>query len=456
MLFMVVPVVWKYKTMSMNDAPRSERLHIALFGRRNAGKSSLINALTGQQTALVSDVPGTTTDPVMKSMEILPLGPCVLIDTAGFDDSGKVGDLRTERTREVIKQTDIAIIVTDDISLDDEAAWAGLLKQANVPFVAVLNKVDLMPEVSSTLLADTAKRLGCDVVPVSALHGTGLDLLRKTLAGLMPENEKQSLTGNLAKPGDTVLLVMPQDPQAPKGRLILPQVQTLRDLMDKGCIAMCCTTEGIDQAFASLRDPPHLIITDSQVFDIVEQKIPKSHAYANETDETDETDTPRKGAKPLRKKDASRLSALAWGHADEMHEPLLTSFSVLMAAHKGDINYFVESAPAIDRLTEQSRVLIAEACTHAPLAEDIGREKIPRLLRKRVGQGLTVNIVAGKDFPDDVRGYDLVIHCGGCMFNRKFMLSRVEQCRAQGVPMTNYGITIAHVKGILDKVSLPH
>ena len=396
---------------SMNTAPRSERLHIALFGRRNVGKSSLINALTGQQTALVSDVPGTTTDPVSKSMEILPLGPCVLIDTAGFDDSGKVGDLRTERTREVIKQTDIAIIVTDGTSLDDESAWAGLLKQANVPYVTVLNKVDLLNEVPSTLLADIAKRLNCDVITVSALQGTGLGLLRKTLAGLMPENEKQSLTGHLAKAGDTVLLVMPQDPQAPKGRLILPQVQTLRDLMDKGCIAICCTTQDMDQALASLREPPHLIITDSQVFDIVEQKKPQ--------------------------------------------DTLLTSFSVLMAAHKGDIQYFVESAPAINLLTEQSRVLIAEACTHAPLAEDIGREKIPRLLRKRVGEKLTVDIVAGKDFPDDVKEYDLVIHCGGCMFNRRFMLQRVEQCRAQGVPMTNYGITIAHIKGILGKVSLP-
>lgn len=396
---------------SFNRTPQSERLHIALFGRRNVGKSSLINALTGQQIAIVSDVAGTTTDPVSKSMEILPLGPCVLIDTAGFDDTGLVGDLRTERTREVIKQADIAILVTDGDSLDDEAAWAGLLKQANTPYVAVLNKVDLIQEVPSTLLADIAKRLGCDVIPMSAIKGTGLDLLRKTLAGLMPESGNHSLTGNLAKAGDTVLLVMPQDPQAPKGRLILPQVQTLRDLMDKGCIAVCCTTEDIDKTLAALREPPRLIITDSQVFDIVAQKKP----------------------------------------ADSQ----LTSFSVLMAAHKGNINYFVESASAIDHLTAKSRVLIAEACTHAPLAEDIGREKIPRMLRQRVGQELTVDIVAGKDFPDDVTGYDLVIHCGGCMFNRRFMLQRVEHCRRQGVPMTNYGITIAHIKGILGKVSLP-
>ena len=385
------------KDQAFSRAPRGERVHIALFGRRNVGKSSLINALTGQQIAIVSDVAGTTTDPVSKAMEILPLGPCVLIDTAGFDDTGKVGDLRTERTREVIKQADISIIVTDGATLDDEAAWAGLLKQANVPYVAVLNKVDLMQEVP--------------VVPISAVNGTGLDLLRKTLAGLMPEGGNQSLTGKLAQAGDTVLLVMPQDPQAPKGRLILPQVQTLRDLMDKRCIAVCCTTEDIDRTLAALNEPPHLIITDSQVFDIVEKKKPA--------------------------------------------ESLLTSFSVLMAAHKGDIGYFVESAPAIDRLTEQSRVLIAEACTHAPLAEDIGREKIPRMLRQRVGQGLKIDIVAGKDFPNDLTGYDLVIHCGGCMFNRRFMLQREEQCRAQGVPMTNYGITIAHVKGILGKVSLP-
>ena len=396
---------------AFNRAPQSERLHIALFGRRNVGKSSLINALTGQQIALVSDVPGTTTDPVIKSMEILPLGPCVLIDTAGFDDSGKVGDLRTERTREIIKQTDIAILVTDGTSLEDEATWARQLKQADVPYVAVLNKSDLLANEPTSLLANIAKRLGCDVIPVSALKGTGLELLRQTLAGLMPESGNQSLTRDLAKAGDTVLLVMPQDPQAPKGRLILPQVQTLRDLMDKRCITICCTTEDIDHTLAALKEPPKLIITDSQVFDIVEEKKPA--------------------------------------------ESLLTSFSVLMAAHKGDIRFFVRSAMAIDRLTDQSRVLIAEACTHAPLAEDIGREKIPRMLRQRVGQGLTIDIVAGKDFPKDVTSYDLVIHCGACMFNRKFMLSRVDQCRRQGTPMTNYGITIAHLKGILNKVALP-
>lgn len=396
-----------------NKTPQSERVHIALFGRRNAGKSSLINALTGQQVALVSDVPGTTTDPVSKAMEILPIGPCVIIDTAGFDDVGKVGKLRIERTRQVIKQADIAIVVVAETgNLDMEISWTRMLKQANVPYLSVLNKVDLMSEAPSpTLLNGLAKRLGCDVIPISALHGSGINLVRTTMAGLLPDSGDQSLTGNLARLGDTVMLVMPQDPQAPKGRLILPQVQTLRDLMDKGCIAVCCGTNDIDRTLASLREPPRLIITDSQVFDVVEEKKPQ--------------------------------------------DSLLTSFSVLMAAHKGDINYFAQSAAAIERLTDQSRVLIAEACTHAPLAEDIGREKIPRMLRGRAGQGLAVDIVAGKDFPDDVSGYDLVIHCGGCMFNRHFMLQRVEQCRAQGVPMTNYGIAIAQIKGILNKVVLP-
>ena len=396
-----------------NKTPQSERVHIALFGRRNSGKSSLINALTGQQVALVSDVPGTTTDPVSKAMEILPIGPCVIIDTAGFDDVGKVGKLRIERTRQVIKQADIAIVVVAETgNLDMEISWTRMLKQANVPYLSVLNKVDLMSEAPSpTLLNGIAKRLGCDVIPISALHGSGINLVRTTMAGLLPDSGDQSLTGNLARSGDTVMLVMPQDPQAPKGRLILPQVQTLRNLMDKGCIAVCCGTNDIDRTLASLREPPRLIITDSQVFDVVEEKKPQ--------------------------------------------DSLLTSFSVLMAAHKGDINYFAQSAAAIDRLTDQSRVLIAEACTHAPLAEDIGREKIPRMLRGRAGQGLAVDIVAGKDFPDDVSGYDLVIHCGGCMFNRHFMLQRVEQCRAQGVPMTNYGIAIAQIKGILNKVVLP-
>lgn len=396
---------------NLNQAPQAVRRHIAIFGRRNVGKSSLINAITGQQVAIVSPEAGTTTDPVNRAMEIHSLGPCLLIDTAGYDDEGNVGELRNERTRKVLDQADMAMLVfdqTQDLTL--ERQWLDRLQQIDVPVVLVLNKTDLNPHVLRSI-QDARKVLGSTPVPVSATEPTTIDRLRQAMIQAGGGDEELSLTGRLAKPGDTVLLVMPQDPQAPKGRLILPQVQTLRDLMDKRCIAICCTTEDIDSTLASLQAPPHLIITDSQVFDIVEKKKPA--------------------------------------------KSLLTSFSVLMAAHKGDINYFVHSAAAIDHLTEKSRILIAEACTHAPLAEDIGREKIPRMLRQRVGQGLTIDIVAGKDFPADLLPYDLIIHCGGCMFNGRFMLQRVEQCRRQSVPMTNYGIVIAHIKGILDKVSLP-
>jgi len=399
------------ETSAFNRTPHSERLHIVLLGRRNVGKSSLINAITGQHTALVSDVPGTTTDPVLKAMEILPLGPCVLIDTAGWDDTGRVGELRKQRTIEVLRQADIALLVTDGKQLEQDAQWAAELKRRGIPTLTVLNKCDLMTGDDSVNKDVLAQRMGTEVVAVSALNGTGMDALRNTLARLVPDNQPDSLTGKLAHAGDTVLLVMPQDPQAPRGRLILPQVQTLRDLLDKGCTALCCTTADMGRSLQALREPPSLVITDSQVFAQVEAQLPAG----------------------------SRL----------------TSFSVLMAAHKGDIGYMAASAVAIDRLTPMSRVLIAEACTHAPLPEDIGREKIPAMLRRRVGGNLLIDVVAGKDFPDDLSPYDLVIHCGACMFNRQFMLSRINQARQQGVPMTNYGIAIAHIKGILSKVSFP-
>ena len=370
-----------------------------------------MNALTGQQVAIVSPEAGTTTDPVNRAMELHPLGPCLIIDTAGFDDEGPVGELRNERTRRVLAQADMALVVIDgtaDLSL--ETQWVKNLLRREVPFLVVLNKADLLADVNAAVSKAQAE-LNAPVVAVSAREASGMDTLREAMAAVVGDEATVSLTGDLAHRGDTVLLVMPQDPQSPKGRLILPQVQTIRDLLDKDCTVVCCTAAGLENALASLKAAPQLIITDSQVF-------PKVNA---------------------RKPEGARL----------------TSFSVLMAALKGDLEVLSRGAKAIDRLTPQSRVLIAEACTHAPLAEDIGREKIPRMLRQRIGQGLTVDIVAGKDFPEDVTSYDLVIHCGGCMFNRKFMLSRVEQCRRQGTPMTNYGITIAYIKGILDKVSLP-
>ena len=398
-------------TSGFNATPQAARMHIALYGRRNVGKSSLINALTGQPVALVADVPGTTTDPVRKAMELHPLGPIVLIDTAGFDDEGTVGILRNQRTREVLAQTDLALLIVDGGPHDEDVAWLRQLQQQEIPVVVTLNKVDLLADPAKTA-QQVVRRLGVEPVLVSAARGEGIDALRSAIVSAAPQAAaERSITGEHVKPGDSVLLVMPQDRQAPKGRLILPQVQTIRDLLDNGCTITCCTPDQLEHTLNLLREPPALIITDSQVFDLVAKFCPT--------------------------------------------ETRLTSFSILMAAWKGDLQALIDGAKAIDRLTPQSRVLIAEACTHAPLSEDIGREKIPALLRKRVGESLQVDIVAGRDFPADLTGYDLVIHCGACMFNRRYMLSRIAQAQAQGVPITNYGITIAHVKGILEQCMSP-
>lgn len=395
--------------MSLNHTPHANRLHIALFGRRNSGKSSLINALTGQDTALVSAIPGTTTDPVSKAMEIHGIGPCVFIDTPGFDDEGELGTMRIARTLKAIERTDIALLLCEDGDLEDEKQWIKQLKEKNIPVILILNKADKRKNIEAT-----AKSIeeACQEKPliVSAKQHTGIEAIHQALLQKLPADfDQQTITGELAEEGDLVLLVMPQDIQAPKGRLILPQVQTLRELLDKKCIVMSCTTDKLPETLQALARPPHLIITDSQVFHIVYQQKPA--------------------------------------------ESKLTSFSVLMAGYKGDIHYYIEGASAIDRLTPQSRVLIAEACTHAPLSEDIGRVKLPRLLRKKVGEELQIDMVAGTDFPEDLTPYHLVIHCGGCMFNRKYVLSRIGQARVQQVPITNYGIALAHLNGILDKIA---
>ena len=395
----------------MNSAPQSLRRHIAIFGRRNVGKSSLINALTGQEVAIVSPEAGTTTDPVNRAMEILPLGPCLLIDTAGFDDEGTVGELRNKRTHKVLDQTDLAILVIDqanDLSLEKQ--WLDELHRLGIPVVTVLNKSDKHEQLDA-LIEQLMAALGMRPVAVSAATGSGIDMLRKALAEAAGDEQELSLTGSLAKAGDSVLLVMPQDPQAPKGRLILPQVQTLRDLLDKGCIATCCGVDTLEQSLSALTKSPSLIITDSQVFAQVYELKPEGTR--------------------------------------------LTSFSVLMAAAKGNIEVLIEGARAIDHLTPHSRVLIAEACTHAPMSEDIGRVKIPRMLRKKYGESIAFDIHAGKDYPADLKQYDLIVHCGACMFNRRLMLSRIVRAREQGVPITNYGLAIAHLQGILDKVALP-
>lgn len=392
----------------MNETPRSNRLHIGLFGKRNSGKSSLVNALTGQAASLVSEVPGTTTDPVFKAMEIHGIGPCVFIDTAGFDDEGTLGELRIGQTLRALDRTDIALMVCTDEHIDDELQWSRRMKEKDVPVVWILNKCDLSEDGGQTMRS-IEKQCGQVPLLVSAKSRKGIEDVRLRIRQLLPdETMEQGLLGGLAEEGDTVMLVMPQDIQAPKGRLILPQVQTLRELLDRKCLVMSCTTDKIDRMLQALSSPPKLIITDSQAFKTVYGKKPA--------------------------------------------ESRLTSFSVLFARHKGDIGYYMEGARAISRLTEQSRVLIAEACTHAPMQEDIGRVKIPAMLRKRIGEALQIDIVSGNDFPDSLASYDLIIHCGACMFNRKHVLNRIASAKRQHVPMTNYGVAIAFLSGILDKI----
>ena len=395
--------------MALTETPRANRPHIALVGRRNAGKSSLINALTGQEIALVSPVAGTTADPVYKSFELRGVGPVVFVDTAGLDDVGPLGQLRAEKTRQAMEKADLALLVLTGVP-EEELPWLEELGARKVPVVAVLNQCDRLADVGALQAAASQALGGMAVLPVSAATGEGIPQLRQALAQALPDDFWDlTITGDLVQAGDLVLLVMPQDLQAPKGRLILPQVQTIRELLDKGCPVMSCTADVLQATLDALARPPKLIITDSQVFPLVWQ------------------------AKPP--------------------ESLLTSFSILFAGYKGDIDVFWEGAKAIDQLTEDAVVLVAEACAHAPLTEDIGREKIPRLLRKTVGQGLSFDFVRGNDFPEDLSPYDLVIHCGACMFNRRHVLHRIAQAEQQKVPICNYGVVLAYLAGILDKVS---
>lgn len=399
--------------VSLNETPSGDRLHIGIFGKTNSGKSSFINAFCGQKVSIVANVAGTTTDPVYKAMEIYPLGPCVLIDTAGFGDEGELGALRMEKTELAAKKTDLAVILFEEEQMQEELKWFHYFKEVNTPVVAVLSKADLRTqEEQKRLLSLIHKNTGEEACVVSSVTGEGIPRLKELLARRIPEGYgNRIITGNLVSEGDVVMLVMPQDIQAPKGRLILPQVQTLRELLDKKCLVMSTTTDQFTNALKTLSDAPKLIITDSQVF-----------AYVNEQ-------------KPA--------------------ESMLTSFSVLFAAYKGDLPYYIEGAKAIESLRADSKVLIAECCTHAPLKEDIGRVKIPRMLKKRFGETLTVDLVSGTDFPEDLTKYDLVIQCGACMFNRKYVLYRVDRARQQNVPMTNYGVTIAHLTGILDQIAMP-
>ena len=393
----------------MTSVARSNRYHIAIFGRRNAGKSSLVNCIAGQDVSIVSDVAGTTTDTVWKNIELPGVGAAVIADTAGFDDAGELGSMRVDAARKVLARADVAILLLGEYDGDasPEKEWLEQMREQQLAVIVVAGKCDNKGGAEHVTAWQSA--LGGDVIPFSAVTGEGREVLLERIAQCYRQDDNlDDITHSLVSPGDVVVLVMPQDTSAPKGRLIQPQVQTLRNLLDKHCIPLCCVPEELPRLLQSLVAPPQLIITDSQVFPMVEKLTPP--------------------------------------------ETKLTSFSVLMARHKGDIDAFRTGAKALLALSPTARVLIAEACSHIPQNEDIGRVKLPRLLRSSLGDGLMIDVVGGNDFPDDLAGYDIVIHCGACMFNRRTVLSRVRQAKAQGVPITNYGIAIAALNGILDRV----
>ncbi len=388
---------------SLNETPRSERLHIGFFGKTNSGKSSLINALAGQEIALVSPVHGTTTDPVYKAMELLPIGPVVLIDSAGLDDKSILGSLRVAKTKELLAKTDIAVLVVASTAANwqEEEKYLKEFSAYSIPVITVINDFgeNNLPQ----------PPVGLEPITLNALEKEGIDRLKTKLIELsQAEIKEKTIAENLVKPDDLVLLVMPQDIQTPKGRLILPQIQTIRALLDSHCTVIISQTDELAKTLKLLKNPPNLVITDSQAFQEVYQVI-----------------------------------------GDTIP---LTSFSLLMACLKGDVEEFVEGAQAIASLKPHDRVLIAEACTHHALKNDIAREKIPMLLEKKVGGKLEFTNWNGHNFPDDIQSYKLIIHCGACMINSKNMLYRQGLAKTHNVPITNFGVCLAYLSGILNKV----
>jgi len=400
----------------MNQTPAGERVHIAFFGRRNVGKSSLMNAFTGQELSVVSPVEGTTTDAVYKAMELLPLGPVVLIDTPGLDDSGELGEKRVRKALEVMRKTDIAIVVADGTVPLGEAERELIpeFERKGIPWLLVYNKEDLAEKVSAdeeTVLPEKGMA-GERTLRVSAKTGFHIRELKERVAALVPGDVEKPLIGDLLSEGDTVVLVVPLDAGAPKGRLILPQQQVIRGVLEAGASALVCRDSELEKTLQKLVSPPRLVVTDSQVFDRVGRIVPES--------------------------------------------VLLTSFSILMARYKGDLAQLAEGAKAVERLGDGDRVLICEGCTHHRQCEDIGTVKIPNLIRRYTGNKQSVcepefSFTSGTEFPTDVSSYKLVVHCGGCMLNRREMQYRLERCREQGVPVTNYGVLIACLNGILDR-----
>ena len=385
--------------MSLNETPSGERTHIGFFGARNAGKSSLVNAVTGQELAVVSDVKGTTTDPVRKAMELLPLGPVVIIDTPGFDDEGALGLERVKKTREILRTCDIAVLVVDAGTgmKETDRELESLIRERNIPFLVVWNKTDLA----------AAQPAPEGAAEASSLTGTGITELKERLARLVPEKEERKLIGDLVSPGDLCVLVCPIDESAPKGRLILPQQQVIRDLMDHGAIPVVCRDTELETVLKKPGISPAMVITDSQAFKTVNAIVPDSIP--------------------------------------------LTSFSILMARYKGFLDTAVEGISAAKGLRDGDKVLLAEGCTHHRQCNDIGTVKIPRWLRQYTGRDLTVETCSGREFPEDLSPYRLVIHCGGCMLTENAVQARMGQAVSQGIPFTNYGIAIAFMTGTLER-----
>ncbi len=400
--------------MALNQTPASERIHIGFFGRRNAGKSSVMNAVTGQNLAVVSEVKGTTTDPVQKTMELLPLGPVMMIDTPGIDDEGELGALRVKKSRQVLNKVDLAVLVVDAVEgmRQEDHEMEELFRKKNVPYLIVFNKIDL---------AGTADKAGTAVVQmdgsdpgivyVSAADGTGITELKERLAHLRPADDERDLLEGLVKPGDLAVLVTPIDKAAPKGRMILPQQQTIRALLDHGCLMMVVRESELEESFARLKQKPDLVVTDSQVFGYVSSVVPA--------------------------------------------DVKLTSFSIMFARYKGSLSQAVEGVQALDRIQDGDRILISEGCTHHRQCNDIGTVKLPGWIRGYTGKEPEFCYTSGTEFPEDLTGYKLIVHCGGCMLNEREMKYRQACARDQGVPMTNYGILIAYINGILERSVAP-
>lgn len=397
----------------LNSTPKGDRLHIALFGKTNAGKSSIINAVTSQNIALVSEVKGTTTDPVYKAMELLPIGPVMLIDTAGLDDESNLGELRREKTLEVLNKTDIALIVVDGLKglTNYDKNMISKIKAKNIPVIGVLNKIDKLDK-NSIDISLYEKGTGISFIPVSTFTGEGIKDLKSAIIKAVPENEdKFKIVGDLISPGDFVVLVTPIDKAAPKGRLILPQQQTIRDVLESDAMAVVTKEFELRETLAGLSKKPKIVITDSQVFLKVAADTPK--------------------------------------------DILMTSFSILMARHKGDLTELVKGAKAIENLKDGDKILISEACTHHRQSDDIGKVKIPRWLRQKTGKKLEFDFSSGFSFPENIKDYALIVHCAGCMLNRRAMMYRISEAKAQNIPIVNYGVLIAYVQGILERALKP-